>query len=266
MPFPRAAGLKERQRTRFTTKTNKSIIALGNKERGGYMKHCYDHSGEVFGRLTAIRRVPKPENSVQTAWWLCKCLCGKEVIVSANHLTMGQTQSCGCFAKERLRERLRWHNSGNGGHKTHGCSRTRLYKLWIGIRGRCNTPSYSTYPYYGGKGIKVAEEWDKKFEPFMEWSYANGYTDKHTIDRIDIAGNYTPQNCRWVSKSIQAYNQGMSKNNKSGVKGVVHVENRGKYIATIGYHGDHIYLGSFDTIKEAATARKDAEIRYYGDI
>ena len=224
------------------------------------MKKCYDLTGEVYGRLTAIQRVPKPDKSKRTAWWLCKCTCGKETIVSANRLTMGVTKSCGCLAQENM---LNW---GKASNKTHGYSKTRLYKEWIGMRGRCNNPKYIPYPRYGGKGICVAKEWDESFVSFRDWSYANGYSDNLSIDRINPDGDYTPQNCRWVGKDIQAFNRNVGKNNKTGITGVSYNRERNKYVATIGYQGGLVFLGSFDTTEEAKKARQDANLKYYGSI
>ena len=79
--------------------------------------------------------------------------------------------------------------------KTHGMSTTRLYYLWRSMKERCCLPSQDNYKRYGGRGIKVCDEWINNFETFRDWAYRNGYNDSLSIDRIDNNGDYTPNNC-----------------------------------------------------------------------
>ena len=89
---------------------------------------------------------------------------------------------------------------------THNQSKTRLYKIYMGIKKRCYNENAEMYSYYGGKGIKLCEEW-QDFEPFMKWAQENGYSEELSIDRIDSNGNYEPNNCRWVDAFTQANNK-----------------------------------------------------------
>ena len=89
----------------------------------------------------------------------------------------------------------------------HGQSKTRLYWKWLGMRQRCYNKNVQYYPYYGGRGIKVCEDWKKSFEAFRDWALGAGYVDGLSIDRIDFNGNYEPSNCRWVKMEMQKINK-----------------------------------------------------------
>lgn len=129
--------------------------------------------------------------------YLCLCDCGEETIVRLEYLRSGHTQSCGCHrvatsAMLNLR---------------HGCARgERLYKTWAGMKQRCLNPNVKGFKYYGGRGIRVCEEW-MEFEPFRDWALANGYRDDLTIERVDVNGDYKPSNCTWIPKSDQSKNR-----------------------------------------------------------
>lgn len=157
------------------------------------MHQFIDITGQKFGRLRVVGFAQKTKD--RQFMWKCVCDCGNEVEVRGYSLRSGNTQSCGCLQKEtnlKLRQ-------------THGMAKTRIYNIWSSMRGRCNNPLNNCYKYYGGRGIKVCEEW-QEFEPFYRWALANGYADNLTIDRINVNGNYEPSNCRWVTKKEQALN------------------------------------------------------------
>lgn len=162
------------------------------------MAKMVDITGEKFGRLTAL----KPIFDGRRYNWLCRCDCGNTCVKNGVSLRNGSTKSCGCIHSEQLSKRS----------KKHGYSGERLYRVWKGIKGRCNFPSHKSYKDYGGRGIKVCEEWKNDYISFRNWSIANGYDEnaefgKCTIDRIDVNGNYEPSNCRWVDLKTQAKNK-----------------------------------------------------------
>ena len=163
------------------------------------MAHFVDITGERYGKLIAIRYVGR-SNSKQSLW-LCKCDCGNETTVRLSNIRNGHTKSCGCGEKEN-RNQFR-----NKSVRKHQESYTRLYRIWIGIKNRCNNHNDDHWPIYGKRGISVCEEWNQQYEKFREWALANGYDDSLTIDRIDTNGNYEPGNCRWVSNADQQRNK-----------------------------------------------------------
>lgn len=158
------------------------------------MPKFIDLTGKQFGYLTVIKRI---ETKHQKTRWLCKCKCGKYATPITHQLLHHPgVPSCGCwrYTPERLKT-------------THQQSKTRLYRIWGKMKQRCNNPKEKSYYRYGGKGIKVCDEWNDKFEPFYEWAVNNGYQDDLSIDRIDCTKGYSPNNCRWATNRQQNNNK-----------------------------------------------------------
>ena len=148
---------------------------------------------------------------------------------------------------------------------SHGKSYTRIYKRYYDIKTRCYNPKYKKFENYGGRGIKVCDEWLNDFQVFYDWSIANGYKDGLEIERIENDGDYTPDNCKWATRSDQMKNTGMYLNNKSGYKGVSWHKANNKWVVQIGLNGKRLCVGYYEDINDAVKARKDAELKYWGE-
>lgn len=151
-----------------------------------------------FGRLTVIGG-PILQNG--KAHYRCRCDCGRETVPWGYNLRRGMTGSCGCLWRDVMFARHTKH--GEGGHK----HRTKLYQVWLGIKARCYDPNHTGYRYYGARGIAVCAAWRSSYVTFRTWALAFGYRPGLFIDRVNVDGDYEPQNCRWIDRAASARNR-----------------------------------------------------------
>lgn len=207
---------------------------------------CYnniDYIGMRFGKLVVIEESDVPlicKNGNKIKQWLCRCDCGNTILVTGTVLKRNRKLSCGCSCDQDF------------------LSHEKLYNVWISMKQRCYNPNDHSYNHYGKNGITVCEEWRNNYKAFREWAYANGYSadnsfNKSTIDRIDVNGNYCPENCRIVSRNVQ--NDNTTRTIRVTVNGVTHTLKEWSEIVGVKPHTlyTRIYHQHWDPIEAVTT-------------
>jgi hypothetical protein len=156
------------------------------------MVAAIDITGQRFGKLVAVCRAGNTKSGA--ALWRLRCDCGGETFAHTGELRAGKRKACRCGLSQ----------------PTHGLHKTRLYRVWDGMKARCDRPSHPRYERYGGRGIGICEEW-RKFETFAAWALSNGYRDDLQIDRTDNEQGYSPANCRFVTAKENMANRSCSR-------------------------------------------------------
>lgn len=141
-------------------------------------------------------------------------------------------------------------------------SGTVIYRRWKAMRERCYSTKNKRYDVYGGRGIKVCDEWRGDFVPFRDWAFDNGFSEELQLDRIDTNGDYSPDNCRWVTVGQNNQNRRSKRGSSSEYKGVCLDKASGKWYSSIQAE----YIGYFKTEEEAAISYNEKAREKYGEF
>lgn len=167
------------------------------------MSKYKDYTGYSNGIYTVVCRAEdyvSPSGHKHTRWE-CQCCCGNTFYVLGDNIC--RTKSCGHLQRELGKDR----GLSNRRHgDACGNSRTRLYRIWSGMKSHCYNKNSLQYSRYGGRGISICDEWRNNYGAFKEWALDNGYTDSLSIDRVDNNSGYRPDNCRWATPKEQSNN------------------------------------------------------------
>ena len=151
--------------------------------------------GKKFNRLTILEK--DYSHKSKRTFVCCKCDCGETKSLLLQNIINETTKSCGCYGKEVQKEKK----------TTHSYSRTRIYRIFQCMKQRCYNPKSDRYKNYGGRGITICEEWLSDFTNFYKWAINNNYSKDLTIERVNVNGNYCPENCTWISNLEQGNNR-----------------------------------------------------------
>ena len=176
-------------------------------------------------RIIVVKQTGK--DKYRNNMYLCECSCGKSFETTSTSIFNGRCKSCGCLKVETALKNM-------ASFKKHGLAKTRPYQIWSNMKRRCYNHTDSEYKNYGGRGIKICDEWLEDFVSFYEWAQSSGYNDFLTIDRKDVDGDYCPENCRWVTMRVQCNNK--TDNHNITYNGETHTLSQWSEILDVNYY------------------------------
>jgi len=150
--------------------------------------------GNKIGKITIVKFLGtiKKNKGDYHNFWLGRCECGREIFLRKNEIEKQKRKTCKLCSKPT---------------KTHGLTNTRLFNIWQSMKSRCYNPNNQDYKNYGGRGINMCSQWKDSFLNFYNWAMKNNYNENLSIDRIDVNGDYNPNNCKWSTNMEQSYNK-----------------------------------------------------------
>lgn len=155
-------------------------------------KYVKRKAGDVVNGAVLVERI-------DGRLWKMRCKCG--------NIFIAQPSCCNGLCKKCAYEKSAKERTIHGESPSSGKKASRIYRIWLGMKDRCNNKNDHAYYCYGGRGISVCKEWDESYLSFKNWSMSNGYKGNLSIDRIDCDGNYCPENCRWANNKQQSRNR-----------------------------------------------------------
>lgn len=205
--------------TAFCSKTNEQNIRANVMKRINYL------SGQKINGVVYIKDVAPytRKNGTQDRKALFQCKCGNQFESVISIVKKGNTQSCGCLHSRISSERL----------TQHGFSQTAIYKVWKNMRSRCYNPKHKSFKDYGGRGIKVCDEWINNPSVFVNWAISNGYKKGLQLDRINNDGNYEPNNCRFVTPKVNTRNRRNTKIGFSDIREINLLKKQNPKLTTV---------------------------------
>lgn len=189
---------------KIATELNRTRKAVWHKMQFLGLDKPIPGVGEKYGYLTVLEKYNEYNGRQNRTIAKCKCRCGKECTGILTNIVNGLKLSCGCLGGAHDIKKLIDNNQTN----THGMTYTRIYSIWYGMKTRCTNKKADSRNLYINRGITLCDDW-YDFRKFYIWAEQNGYVEGEnlSLERIDVNGNYCPENCTWIDPKKQVQNK-----------------------------------------------------------